>query len=351
MDLKLLGWSSVCPSSGVDIDYVARVIAVHRSGLKAISKNGPLNLYMSGSLEDTPAVGDWVEFTPPFIDEQNKPAALVRRVFSRKTKISRTAVGSQSAEQIIAANVDLVFIVCSANQDFNINRIKRYVLLAIEGGAVPVLVLSKMDLVDEEKELLADVSSGINTDIDIIQTSAMDQASIDQLRSRIPTGVTSVFVGSSGVGKSTLVNLLLAKKAQKTAGIREDDGKGRHTTTSRELFFIPGGGMIIDTPGLREVGVFGSQESIDSTYEGIAELVSQCKFADCKHETEPGCAIQAALSGGRLSEKDWGNYQKLLREMQHANRKMNKAEAANSKKKWRRVHLNMRQRRKFEGKD
>lgn len=288
------------------------------------------------------AVGDWVEITPEFIDEQNKNAAIIKQILPRRTKLARA---SNKGEQIIASNIDSVFIVTSINHDLNINRLQRYCLLVNESGAEPVIVLSKIDLNSNYLEIANNIKQ--NLGIEVLCTSITDSIGINELLKLTPLGSTSVFIGSSGVGKSSLVNHLLNKAIQSTQEIREDDSKGRHTTTSRALFQIPNHGLIIDTPGVREVSVLGSSESLNETFPLIKELTIQCKFNDCQHQTEPGGAILNALDEGKLSAKEWENYKKLQAELLHSKRKSSKAEQSNSKKRWKSINIAQRKYKKI----
>ncbi len=355
MDLYQYGWSDdFCGDDGIDLNSVARVISVHRGVYKMVSKAGELNGYLSGKLhhlamEQGIAVGDWCVLSPSFIDEQNKAAALVEQLLPRRSKISRVASGTTSAEQVIVANVDYAFIVTSANADLNINRLHRYILLAEEGRVRPVVVLSKVDLMSDYLDTVDQLKQKF-PNIEVVGVSAESSIGLDVLMSFIgEEGVSGVFLGSSGVGKSTLVNRILGRDIQATKTIREDDAKGQHTTTYRELFLMANGGMIIDTPGLREIQVFGDQQIMKSAFSKIEELGSLCKYNDCSHVNEPGCAILAALSSGELDSKEMASYQKLQREIEYSNRKMDKRYSSNQKKKWKTINQNMRKRRKFEG--
>lgn len=339
-----MGWSSHF-SSGQETDTstIARIIAVHRSHMRGVREQGEINLYLPGNTETLPTVGDWVSITPEFEDEQGEPAAIVQKVLDRKSSLARW---TSSGRQIMAANLDSVFIVTSANEDFSINRLQRFLLLCQEGGCAPIAVVSKTDLHEDPKGLIDDLRKKLG--IPVIGTTLTTGEGVDQIQELMPPGSTSVFVGSSGVGKSSLVNTLLGESVQIVQDIREDDGKGRHTTTSRHLFQVPGYGLIIDTPGLREVQVFGSDEAIEETFPKIAALAERCRFADCNHETEPGCAIQEALESGDLDASEWENFTKLQKEAAYVRRKEDKAEMANSKKRWKDINVMMRKKKRFE---
>jgi len=274
-------------------------------------------------------VGDWVTTTPEFEDEQGEPAALVKEVLPRTSFFARW---TDRGEQPIAANVNTVFIVTSANQDFKVNRLHRFILLVRKGGAEPVIVLSKTDLVEDSSSLITEIEDKLQ--LKAIGTSIVDDSGIEKVLELMPEGSTSVFVGSSGVGKSSLVNRIMGEEVQLTKDIREDDAKGRHTTTSRQMFIVEGYGLVIDTPGVREVQIFGDEEDVLSAFPYIEELMHNCKFSNCQHDTEPGCAIQEALAANTLDASEWESFLKLQKEAEHVKRKHDKAEMANSKKRW-----------------
>ena len=344
MNLDSLGWSAHFDSDDLDLNYVARILAVHRSHMRAAGAKGELNIIRSGQSPESISVGDWVTFSPPFIDEQGEPAAIALSVLARKTKLSRA---TDHGEQLIAANVDSVFVVTSANHDLNINRLHRYLVLINESGSTPIVVLSKTDLVDNHEKLVEKIVQ--KTGVQVLSTSVVDNSGIHQVLELMPQGSTSVFVGSSGVGKSSLVNSLLGGEVQLVQTIREDDSKGRHTTTGRQMFEVPGHGMIIDTPGVREVQVFGDSESLGETFPFIEQLSQECRFVDCNHSSEPGCAIREAIDAGTLELKEWESFLKLEREMAHQNNKMSKVTASNAKKRWKKITMANKHRQKVTG--
>lgn len=216
----------------------------------------------------------------------------------------------------MAANIDTIFLCMSLNNDFNLRRLERYLSIAWDSGAVPVIVLTKADLCDDLEEKQAEVAA-IAIGVDVLVTTALVKEGYHQILPYIANGKTVAFIGSSGVGKSTLINCLLGEQRLDTNGLRNDD-KGRHTTTHRELILLPGGGMVIDTPGMREFGMWDNSSGIDQTFSEIEELVSGCRFKNCTHHNEPGCAIQRALRDGSLSEERWRSYQKLKLESDYA---------------------------------
>ncbi|KIP76088.1 MULTISPECIES: ribosome small subunit-dependent GTPase A [Vibrio] len=308
--LKLLGWKPFFQQQLTLDDYedtlFARVIAHHRSGYVVVSEQGETHLPIQASLPSM-TVGDWV-----ILNHQQQ----FSRLLERRSLFSRKAAGSKVAEQLIAANVDTVFIVCSVNHDFNLSRIERYLTLVNEADVEPVIVLTKADLCDDVDELKTQVQR-LDPLLMVESVNGLDESSVSKLMSWCGEGQTVAFIGSSGVGKSTLVNTLLGEQEQETGGIREDDSKGRHTTTSRSIHLLPSGGVLMDTPGMREIQLTDCEAGVSETFSDIEALAEQCRFGDCQHQTEPGCAVQAAIEDGTLEMRRFTNYQKLLREQAH----------------------------------
>lgn len=335
-------------------EHLARIIARHKSVFPALTESGErLNLYIPGKFLRgfstttlSPVVGDWCDLGERFIDESNEPSAFIETLLPRKTSIVRTAAGETSDEQILVANVDFLLIVTSVNRDLNINRLRRYLLLAAQGGPHPIICLSKMDLLDDECLMALDEIEQAFPEIRRIYTSTISGAGIDELRSLLKEGSTAAFLGSSGVGKSTLINALMNSTVQKTGAIRAIDQRGRHTTSGSELFFVPNGGIIIDTAGLRQIGVVGDEEALNQLMPTISELGKSCRFADCTHEAEPGCAVQSALSTGLLEHSEFAAYTQLGRELAYAQRKGNQRLEAEERKKWKQRTVNNRVRTK-----
>ncbi|PAW11496.1 ribosome small subunit-dependent GTPase A [Vibrio sp. V1B] len=308
--LKLLGWKPFFQQQLTLDDYedtlFARVIAHHRSGYVVVSEQGETHLPIQASLPSM-TVGDWV-----ILNHQQQ----FSRLLERRSLFSRKAAGSKVAEQLIAANVDTVFIVCSVNHDFNLSRIERYLTLVNEADVEPVIVLTKADLCDDVDELKTQVQR-LDPLLMVESVNGLDESSVSKLMSWCGEGQTVAFIGSSGVGKSTLVNTLLGEQEQETGGIREDDSKGRHTTTSRSIHLLPSGGVLMDTPGMREIQLTDCEAGVSETFSDIEALAEQCRFGDCQHQTEPGCAVQAAIEDGTLEMRRFTNYLKLLREQAH----------------------------------
>ncbi|MBW3695421.1 ribosome small subunit-dependent GTPase A [Vibrio sp. T187] len=307
MPLQQLGWQPVFQQQLTLEDYdqsiVARVIAHHRSGYLLASEQGEIQLPIHHS-QPAMTVGDWV-----ILDQER---AFVR-LLERHSLFSRKAAGSKVAEQYISANIDTVFIVVSLNYDFNLSRIERYLALANEAQVEPVIVLTKQDLCDDTDDKIQQVQQ-LDSMLMIEAVNGLDLESVKVLSPWCKTGKTVALMGSSGVGKSTLVNSLLGEQEQATGGIREDDSKGRHTTTSRSLHLLESGGLLLDTPGMRELQLADCASGVSETFADIEDLILECRFSDCQHQTEPGCKVLAAIESGDLSERRFKNYQKLLRE-------------------------------------
>lgn len=282
---------------------IGRVVEQHRSGVIVMSEQGQASL-MQSPQSDRLCVGDWVLF-----DDKLK----LHRLLERQSLFERKAPGSKLDTQLIASNVDSLLVVCSLNNDFNLSRIERYLALAKDAEVEPVIVLTKEDQCDDADEKRKQVQD-LDPFMMVHAINALDSEHLKELSGYCSLGKTLALVGSSGVGKSTLVNGLMGFEAQLTAGIREDDSKGRHTTTSRALKWLPQGGLLMDTPGMRELQLTDCEKGVNDTFSEITELADQCRFADCQHGSEPGCAIQAALAEGSLAERRFVSYQKLLRE-------------------------------------
>lgn len=294
--------------------FLGRIISQYKDIYKVATEDGEFLAVVSGKfryeakcLEVFPVVGDFV-----MIDRKNDKNGklVIHKVLTRKSMIERTAVGVSNQVQLIATNIDFIFICMSCNNDYNLRRLERYLSVAWSSGATPVVILTKSDLCSNISEISQEVSS-IAIGTDILFTSSYDEKSYQQLFCYIKNGVTASFIGSSGVGKSTLINCLLGENYLATSELRNDD-KGRHTTTRRELFVLSQGGVVIDTPGMRELGV--ESVNLSKSFEDIDLLVTQCKFKDCSHTNEPGCAIRKAIESGKLDEKRFENYEKLKKE-------------------------------------
>ncbi len=266
--------------------------------------------HAAAEMSDYPAVGDFV-----LIDrnEASRDHAIIHHTLTRKSVIIRKAAGKAHDVQVVAANIDIAFICMSLNNDFNLRRLERYLAIAWDSGATPVIVLTKADLCADIPEKLREIET-IAFGVDVLVTSSLSEDGYTAILKYIVPGQTVVFIGSSGVGKSTLINRILGEDLNETREIRKDD-KGRHATTRRELFLVPTGGCIIDTPGMRELGL--ESANLTKTFVDIDELAAQCKFKDCKHEKEPGCAVQQAITEGKLTEERLQSYLKLKKEAKY----------------------------------
>lgn len=298
--------------------FIARVTEQHREQYKVVTECGELNAVISGKLAyhadgkaSFPAVGDWV-----MIDrvDGDSGLAVINHTLPRKSKFVRKAAGTANEEQIVAANIDIVFICMSLNTDFNLRRLERYLTISWDSMATPVIVLTKSDLCDDIRLKLDEIAS-VAMGVDVVVCSAENSYGLDAIMTYTKPGKTIAFIGSSGVGKSTLINRLMGQNILATKQIRENDDRGRHATTHRQLLLLPNGGIAIDTPGMRELQI--STGDLSKTFEDIDELALKCKYKNCTHNDEPGCAIRQAIHNGTLSEKRFENHQKLQREMSY----------------------------------
>ena len=300
-------------------ELVTGRITLQEKGMYRIfTSTGEQNALVSGkfqfdaqSVSDYPAVGDYV-----LVSRADPDTAIIHHVLPRKSLFLRKAAGTSQTEQVVAANIDTVFLCMSLNNDFNLRRLERYLAVAWESGAEPVVVLTKADLCADLPQKQREVEA-IAMGVDILTTSAMESDGYRQIMPYITEGRTVAFVGSSGVGKSTLINRLLGEERLATDGLRNDD-KGHHTTTHRELLFLPNGAMVIDTPGMRELGMWDAASGVEQTFGDIEELAARCRFRNCSHSSEPGCAVRAAIRSGDLDGGRWLSYQKLKNENSYA---------------------------------
>lgn len=306
LELIQLGWRPFFQQQ-IDLEHwdhpVCRVVAQHRNRLELLSEEGEKELALEPGMPGI-AVGDWLLLAPEgqFI-----------RLLDRQSLFRRKAPGSKVKEQLIAANVDTLFIVTSLNEDFSLNRIERYLSLANEALVEPVVVLSKSDLCKESERLQREVQN-LNPLLAVQSINCLDAREVEKLLPWCGIGQTVALMGSSGVGKSTLVNTLLGDVVQETGSIRDRDGTGRHVTTGRSLHQMKEGGLLLDTPGLRELQLTDCDHGVNSTFEEITALAARCRFKDCRHGSEPGCAVRDAISRGDLDARRLSSYQKLMRE-------------------------------------
>jgi len=302
-------------------------------------------LHRATAREDLPAVGDWV-LAGPLPGEERM---LVLELLDRRTKLSRQQAGEKFGEQILAANVDAVFLVASLNKELNLRRIERFLTAVWESGARPVIALNKADLSEEGEAHKRDVEA-VAPGVPVLVTSAVSGDGVADLAAHLAPSQTSVFIGSSGVGKSSLINRITGEDSQFVSHIRADDDRGRHTTTTRQMLILPGRGVIIDTPGLRELQLWDSGANGGSqVFSEIEELAAACAFSDCRHESEPGCAVRAALEGDRLDQERFSSYRKLEREQMFIARKHDKSLQIEETRRWKQIHKENRRRMKLRG--
>jgi ribosome biogenesis GTPase len=297
----------------------ARVISESKGYYQLFSQYGELTAKISGKMryharteKQYPAVGDWV-IIKPLVDEQK---GIIQAILPRKSKFSRKVAGERTEEQVVSANIDTVFIVngLDGSRNLNLRRIERYLTLAWSSGATPVIVLNKVDLCSDVDVCIRNVEA-IAPSIPIHPVSAKERLGLGSLGNYLTKGNAVAFIGSSGVGKSALINALLSVERQDTGEVREDDRMGRHTTTKRELILLPGGGMVIDTPGMREIQMWASEEDIQGTFCDIEMLAKECRFSDCSHNVESGCAVRAAIYNGELDPARLESHRKLQKEL------------------------------------
>jgi ribosome biogenesis GTPase len=302
------GWEAAFAEHRAAGLFPARVAIQHRGAYDLLCEEGELRASAANRLvrdEELPAVGDWVGVDP----EPN----LIEAVLPRRTTISRKEVWQATREQVLAANVDVAFLVQALPLDFNVRRLERYLAMAWESGAQPVVLLTKTDLVDDVQPFLDDVETVTLGSCPVLAVSALTGAGLEGMLTWFEGNRTAVLLGSSGVGKSTIVNALAGEELLATQEVREDDQRGRHTTSHRELILLPTGGVVLDTPGIRELQLWDAD--LEQTFGDIEELARRCRFSDCAHDQEPGCAVREALADGTLPAERWESYRKLQREL------------------------------------
>lgn len=348
--IENLGWADFFEAQLAQIDaeentILARVIETQRDAYLVDDSAAERWCSLAGRLRhellrpiDLPAVGDWVVARAAPQSERGQ----ITRVLERRSQFVRKAPET-GALQIIAANIDVAFIVSALNADHNLRRIERYLAMVWESGAMPMVLLTKADLCDDVQGAIEEVEA-IAPGVSVLAASAVSHDGIDDVRSRIKPGQTAVLLGSSGVGKSTLVNALLGENAQRVREVSGHQDKGRHTTTARKLLHVPAGWMIIDTPGMRELQLTDADAGVAQTFEDIEQLATSCKFSDCSHQSEPGCAITRALNNRSLDPERYRSYQKLLREAAYEARREDTNLARLEKARWKKIHVENKKR-------
>jgi ribosome biogenesis GTPase len=332
--LAALGWTDELEASFSEYAErgfePARVVAEHRGGYFVRSERGDHLAHARGRLRDDelwggmPAVGDWVAVVDAPGDHR-----AIEAVLPRRTKVSRKTPWLKAEEHILVANVDTLFITSGLDADFNVRRLERYLVAAWDSGADPVLVLTKLDLCDDDGLLLE--AEAVAMGVPVLAVSNVTGEGIDELRALLQPARTFALIGSSGVGKSTLINRLAGRELMPTGGLRRD-GRGRHTTRHRQLLVLPNAAIVVDTPGLREFQIW--EGDVDEAFSDIAALAAQCRFTDCAHQSEPDCAIKEALATGELDEGRWASYLKLQRELRSVRRRAGSREHRELKRRW-----------------
>jgi ribosome biogenesis GTPase / thiamine phosphate phosphatase len=344
MQLALLGWDD---RSSAQFDpyscaglTAGRVILQHNHIFIVATEAGDVSAQISGRLQhdsvsadDLPVVGDWVALRPAPGDG----SALIQAVLPRRSKFSRHAAGRATREQVVAANADTVFLVVGLDNDFSPRRVERYLAAAWESGASPVVVLNKVDLCADPFSRVAAIEQ-VARQVPVHTISALCGDNLDAVAAYCGARRTVALLGSSGVGKSTLINRLLGQDLLTTAPVRQKDGRGRHTTTHRELILLPGGGIVIDTPGMRELQLWDADEGVQNTFDEIETLARGCRFRDCLHHDEPGCAVRAAVEAGELAPERLASMHKLQKELAWFDRQHDQLAAIEEKRRWKSIH-------------
>ena len=339
-DLTNLGWSEFFEAnfeSYAAHGYSAgRVALEHKNSYRVYTQHGDVLAQISGRLRhetqnrsDLPAVGDWV------VISSGPERVLIHAVLPRRTCFTRKTAGARSEAQIVGANIDTVFLLSSLNQDFSLRRIERYLVIAWESGANPVIVLSKSDLCERVDDVISEVQT-VARGVQIHAVSVVTGDGLDDLAQYFKRGQTVALLGSSGVGKSTLINHLAGIDHLKVQTVREHDDRGRHTTTHRELVLLPDGGLVLDTPGMRELQLW--EGDLQFVFDDIEAIARRCYFGDCRHEDEPRCAIREALEAGTIELERYESYEKLQKELHYQSRRRDKLSESLEKKKWKKLH-------------
>ncbi len=341
-DLARLGWIPFFDQQIISRDRaavrVARVIEQQRgSYVVAGDFDGPAEVrgklrHQAVDGADLPVVGDWV-----VIASGAEARGMIDSRLHRKSAVSRKAAGRATAEQVIAANVDVLFVVTAFAGDLNPRRLERYLTTAWDSGTTPVVVLNKSDLAEDAAGVAGDLRARLPF-VDIVAISATSDDRLEPLRGYLTAGSTIALIGSSGVGKSTIINRLVGRDRLRIAAVSDTDGRGRHTTTARQLIELPGGALLIDTPGMRELQPWTDHTALDDAFEDIAAAAGACRFTDCSHTAEPGCGVLAGIASGVIDADRLENYRKLVRELAFEERKRDKAAAANTKRRWKQIH-------------
>ncbi|EMG36742.1 ribosome small subunit-dependent GTPase A [Desulfocurvibacter africanus PCS] len=350
-DLISLGWSQVFESLFLSLNdptlVPARVAAVDRGRWTLLGPDLAVSATLSGRLsnqtlnaEDLPVVGDWVAA------RVEGGSAMIEHVLPRRTSLMRKAAGRAQRAQPLCANIDLVIVTSALDAKVSPNRVERTLALVWDGGAVPLVVLTKADLAPDAEEIADELRARL-LGVDVVATSSRAEDGLDALRPYLQPGRTVVFLGASGAGKSSLVNRILGQEHQATGEVRADDARGRHVTTRRELFIAPAGAIVVDTPGLRELGLWGAEEGLDAVFADIAALALECRFRDCGHGDEPGCAVVRAVGQGQIAPDRLEHYLRLRAELASSRERLEARSPGHDDKRWKTVHKSIRHRNKL----
>jgi len=343
LDLESLGWNTSFADAFRPFEQdglaPARVAVQHRGEYVVYTQNGELRAEVTGRLrneEEQPAVGDWVAVAL----REDEGRATIHSILPRRSAFTRKVAWAETKPQVVAANVDIVFVVCGLDANYNVRRIERYLTLAWESGAQPVVLLTKADLCDDVEARVYEVES-VAFGVPVHSVSAPRGDGVESVRAYVTHGKTAALLGSSGVGKSTLVNALVGEDLLATQEVRED-GRGRHTTSHRQLVPLPEGGLVLDTPGMRELQLWDADSGLEAAFQDLETLAGQCRFADCEHQREPDCAVRAALADGTLEVERFESWRKLQRELERLARKQDGRARSESRKERARFARSMR---------
>ena len=348
---KIPGWNEdleLAFSAYKDPYLAGRVVSRHKTVSEVLIQGAVVQAGISGALQrigKQPVVGDFVVL----LDQPELGSRMIVNILPRKTCLSRGAAGDGGGEQVIAANLDTIFIVTSVGKDLNLRRLERYLAIVYSSGANPVILLNKIDLADDSIRLVEKIQS-IAGDVPVIPLSALSKTGLDALSPYLNPGETVALVGSSGVGKSTLINAFFGEAVQKTADVRKDDERGRHTTTVRQLFLLPNGAVLIDNPGIREIQLGDSSDGLEKAFSEIVDAARNCRFKDCTHRDEPGCAVLKAVEDGLIPEERLASYHRLTGELIFQSKKAEIGLKRLEKEKCKKIAVDIKKYKKFTGK-
>jgi ribosome biogenesis GTPase len=345
MVLKQLGWNSFFEEAFRELEFAgwspARVITQQKSSCTVRGEKGEMKAVLAGklryeieSMDAYPVVGDWVAITVP----SGGGEGVIQAILPRKSSFSRKTVEGQTREQVVAANVDMVFLVSGLDggRNFNLRSIERYLTVAWNSGAQPVIVLNKSDVCDDVRSRVNEAES-VAAGVPVYAVSAVQKTGMDELKIYLTEGSTVALLGRSGVGKSALINAVLGENRLQVGAVREKDLRGRHTTTYRELIVLPDGGVVIDTPGMRELQLWGEEDSLDDAFDDIENIARECRFSDCSHSSEPECAVREAIENGVIDESRFQSYLRLKRELKYLAARRDDRLRMEEKDRWKKI--------------